>query len=428
MLKGTGQTVDLPRMRSPLPDESHTVPANCLACGHLENHQLGFWRSVPLSVMNLPRSRGEAVGSPTYKLDVRRCARCGHVFHTSFDSDEVQYRENSNLVFNEGQGWLAYQDELAKRWFDDHELAGKRVIEVGAGDGRFLERLKDLGAETVAFEPGPDAEACADRGLRVHRSYFGEEQVASEQPDAIVCRHVIEHLADPSAFLRAIRRGAVASNQAPLFLAEVPRIDKALEHHRINDFLYEHVSHFTEHSFRVLFEEAGWEVLDVRRGYGDEVVTLVAQPRLRRRSRSPEARAALEVVEESREFRENAVVQGDELRSRVAGWQEQGRTVALWGGTGKGAALINMCGLTEDLVSIVIDSDPRKQGAHVPGTGQRIQSPAACLEHGVDVILICTQWRARDIEHEITSVLGLTAELYVVYKGRIERLTPELDV
>jgi len=415
-------------MRTPSPEEPSTSPANCLACGSLESHQLGYWQSMPLSVMNLPRTRGEAVDSPTYKLDVRRCTQCGHVFHTSFDAEEVHYRENSNLVFNQGHGWQQYQDELAQRWWTEFGLSGKRVIEIGAGDGEFLERLARLGCDVMAFEPGPDADACAARGMQVERAYFGEEDVAEHQPDAIICRHVIEHMADPSAFLRAIRRGAVATNQAPIFLAEVPRIDKALDQHRINDFLYEHVSHFTEHSFRVLFEEAGWTVMDVSRGYGDEVVTLAAQPRLRRRVREAAPAPEVAVIQRSREFRESVDVQTDELRKRIATWQELGHTVALWGGTGKGAALINMCGLSEDVASLVIDSDPRKQGAHVPGTGQLIQSPAACLEHGVDVILICTQWRARDIEHEIKSVLNLDAELFVVHRGEITPLTPDLEI
>jgi SAM-dependent methyltransferase len=415
-------------MRTPSSEESGLAPATCLACGSVRSHQLGYWQSMPLSVMNLPRTRGEALETPTYRLDVRRCNECGHVFHTSFDAAEVHYRENSNLVFNQGHGWQQYQDELAQRWTTEFSLAGKRVIEIGAGDGEFLERMARLGCEVIAFEPGPDADACADRGLRVYRSYFGEEEVAEHHPDAILCRHVIEHMADPAAFLRAIRRGAVASNQAPVFLAEVPRIDKALDQRRINDFLYEHVSHFTEHSFRVLFEEAGWNVTEVVRGYGDEVVTLAAQPRLRRRRRDTETPPALSLVESSREFRASVDLQADELRKCIANWQEAGHTVALWGGTGKGAALINMCGLSEEVASLVIDSDPRKQGAHVPGTGQLIQSPAACLEFGVDVILICTQWRARDIEHEIKHVLGLDAELYVVHHGRIVPLTPDLEL
>jgi len=414
-------------MRTPS-DEPFACSTLCLACGFTESHQLGHWNAMPLSVMNLPRTRDEALSSPTFELDVRRCGRCGHVFHTGFDQDEVHYRDASNLVFNQGHSWQEYQDELARRWFGEYGLAGQRVIEIGAGDGEFIERLARLGCDVIAFEPGPDAELCSARGLRVERCYFGEPEVAEHQPDAIVCRHVIEHLADPGAFLRAIRRGAVASNQIPLFLAEVPRIDKALDQNRINDFLYEHVSHFTEHSFRVLFEEAGWGVLEVNRGYGDEVVSLAARPRLRRRARDGAPERPSSVVQRSRQFRESVGVQGVDLRQRISTWQEEGRTVALWGGTGKGAALINMCQLTEQVAPLVIDSDPRKQGSHVPGTGQLISSPAACLEHGVDVIVICTQWRARDIEHEIRDVLNLQAELYVVHCGKIEALTPELDL
>ena len=45
-----------------------------------------------------------------------------------------------------------------------------------------------------------------------------------------------------------------------------------------------------------------------------------------------------------------------------------------------------------------------------------------------DVILICTQWRARDIEHEIRNVHGLDAELYVFHRGRVESLTRELEL
>lgn len=415
-------------MRTPPSDEPAAIAAGCLACGSTESRRLGHWRSMPLSVMGLPRTRDEAVESPTFELDVRRCVGCGHVFHAHFDPDQVRYDETSNMVFNQGAGWRQYQDELAEQWVREHHLEGKLVVEIGAGDGEFSARLAELGCEIVCFEPGPDADRCAERGMRVERSYFGEEDVARLVPDAIVCRHVIEHMHDPAAFLRAIRRGAVISSQAPLFLAEVPRIDKALEQHRINDFLYEHVSHFTDHSFRVLFEESGWAVIGTRPGYGEEVVTLAARPRLRNRRRGEVSQSPPPSVEEpSREFFESVASQALHLRRRLDEWQEQGRTVALWGGTGKGAALINMCGLTEDLAPLVIDSDPRKRGRHVPGTGQRIQGPAACIEHGVDVILICTQWRARDIEHEIR-LLGLDADLFVVHRGRIEALTPELEL
>ncbi|HIG12805.1 MAG TPA: methyltransferase domain-containing protein [Planctomycetes bacterium] len=416
-------------MRTPPSTQRALQLATCLACGSDKNYQLGHWQEMPLSVINLPRTQAAAKSAPTFELDVRRCGNCGHVFHTRFDPDAVQYKDASNLVFNNGHGWQQYQKELAQRWFKEWNLEGKLVVEVGAGDGEFLDRFRQLGAEVLAFEPGPDAEACSRLGLRVKQNYFGAGEVAHFSPAAIICRHVIEHMADPAEFLREIRLGAVATEQAPVFLAEVPRIDKALEHHRINDFLYEHVSHFTEHSFRVLFEEAGWDVLAMESGYGDEVVNLAARPRSRCSLRVEEPTSHLKsVAESSRRFSESVDTHVHELRERLADWQAAGRTVALWGGTGKGAALINMCGLNADKAPLVIDSDPRKQGAFVPGTAQVIRGPGACEESGVDVILICTQWRARDIEHEIRQRLGLEAELFVVHRGRIAELTPQLEI
>lgn len=401
--------------------------AQCLACGSEENHAIGVWDHMPLSILALPESLEEARNAPTYTLDVRRCATCGHVWHTKFDTEEVSYKDRSNLVWNAGHSWAEYQDSLALHWIRSLGLENGRVVEVGAGDGGFLQRFHEAGCRCIAWEPGPDAEGCAARGLEVRRAYFGEADVIEVRPDAVICRHVIEHLSDPVSFLRDIRRGAIEAGIAPLFLAEVPRIDKALSHCRMNDFLYEHVSHFTEESFRVLFEHAGWEVLDTRSGYGDEVVSLVARPRRRRRKRSEGLPTEREAIKRSsKAFHESIRQQAARIRGIVRVWGEAGERVALWGATGKGAALINMCGLTEDVAPHVVDSDPRKHGRFVPGTGQRIESPERCRELGVTRVLVCTPWRARDIEHEIRNVHGLSCDIFVYHKRSIALLTDEL--
>jgi protein O-GlcNAc transferase len=49
----------------------------------------------------------------------------------------------------------------------------------------------------------------------------------------------------------------------------------------------------------------------------------------------------------------------------------------------------------------VVDSDYRKAGRFVPRTAQEIRRPEYLLEHEVDIIIITTQWRAKDIFLEI---------------------------
>jgi len=392
----------------------------CLACKSVYNFPLARWEKMPLSVLGLPRSEREARHMRGFVMDVRQCATCGHVFHTDFHYEHIPYRNGSNLVYNEGSAWKEYQDELAAEWIQLYDLRNKRVIEIGCGEGLFLERMGRAGNHCIGFEPGPDSERAAARGIESYPEYFQGSRIFDLAPDAIICRHVIEHLADPLDFLEEIAIACSEAGQQPLFLAEVPLIEKALRQNRINDFLYEHVSNFTMNSFRVMFERAGFEVLDVRHRFQEEVVTLVARPRVNPLHQEVRVRAV--------GFRNSVEGQIESVRSTLASWRETGDHIALWGGTGKGAALINMFAITSDLVNTVVDSDTRKAGGFVPGTGQRIQAPDHLIGHPADRILITTNWRARDIEHEIRSVHGFNAELFVYYRGAVVPLTSNLEL
>lgn len=89
---------------------------------------------------------------------------------------------------------------------------------------------------------------------------------------------------------------------------------------------------------------------------------------------------------------------------------------------------MNMFGITPAVAPIVIDSDPRKVGGYVPGMGQLIRSPQYIVENKIDRILICTNWRARDIEEEIRNVLKLDIQLLVYQAEAIRDLTADLDL
>jgi SAM-dependent methyltransferase len=392
----------------------------CLACRSNFNERLADWSDMPLSVLGLPKTQVEALGMTGFVLDVRQCSSCGHVFHAEFDYKQVPYRDSSNLVYNEGASWKAYQDELAAEWISTFGLRGKRVVEIGCGEGLFLERLARADNHCIGFEPGSDAARARARGIECYAEYFKGTRLHDLDVDAVVCRHVIEHLAAPIDFLEEISIACREASIAPLFLAEVPCIEKAIEQNRINDFLYEHVSNFTRRSLQVLFERAGFEVLDVRTRFNDEVVTIAARPKLDARHHQLRSLAS--------QYRCNVDAQIARARVTLEGWRAAGERVALWGGTGKGAALINMVGITPDLADLVVDSDERKVGSFVPGTGQEIRSPRELAGHAPERILICTNWRARDIEREIREVHGLETDLFVLHRHAIVPLTADLEL
>ena len=226
----------------------------------------------------------------------------------------------------------------------------------------------ERGNRCIGFEPGPDADKLSEKGIEPYREYFQGARLFEILPDALICRHVLEHLAKPVDFLEDIAMACREANIAPVFLAEVPLIEKALRRRRLNDFQYEHVSYFTMNSLRTLFERAGFEVLAINDRFGEEVVTIEARPKA-----SPMHRG---LRQSAMAFHTSVQDQVNSVQGTLQTWRDQGESLAIWGGTGRGMALMNMFGVDANLVPIVLDSDLRKSGGFVPGTGQEIRPPA----------------------------------------------------
>ena len=365
----------------------------CIACG---SHLLEpFYNpgTQPLAALNLPRSQDDATGAIRYPMNFHVCLACGHIFNVDFDVAMIPYEEDSNLMFNKGAGWIAHLKDVAYRLLADFDVKNKTIIDIGAGDGLFLEIIRDADYNNrcIAFEPGAEARSCEAVGLETVVDYFiPKRDLAKYRPDVLVCRHVLEHLEKPREFVAELAYHA----QQSLFLAEVPCIQKALDGGRFGDYLYEHVSNFTLPSFVNMMEVSGWFTMDVRTAYNDEVIVWVGQPD-KHSFQTPPKKPDCKTV---RELLDYLLVSN--------------KSAAFWGATGKGAAFLNACDVPSGYR--VIDSDYRKDGRYVPGTGQLIEAPSNLWSDPVETIIITTRWRAADIYSEITRDHPTIKEVFIV--------------
>lgn len=381
---------------------------NCIVCGSKITHKIFNAGPQPLAALNLPKSAEAAKNAIRFPMNFHLCAFCGHVFNVNFNYAQIPYAEDSNLMYNSGSGWQDHMQSLInklhmykERWIDGI------AIDIGCGDGQFFSRL--LGtmpqASCIGYEPGIEADKIKD--FTVIRDYFvPERDLERFRPTLLVCRHVVEHLENPREFLADIAYWSSKYNLNPIVLVEVPCFDNSLALGRVSDFLYEHVSNFTSNSFQTLFAVSGYSKLEVSRYYGEEVIAGFF---------SPNSVPLHFNCDAAKAFGINVYDSILNMKQRL---QELKMTdwLVFWGGTGKGAAFLNMYNINASDFPIVVDSDSHKIGKFVPGTGQEIQSPDILKDTDSATIVITTPWRAKDIKLDIER-RGLKYKRLLVLRG-----------
>ena len=108
---------------------------------------------------------------------------------------------------------LAYiRDRIDQHWQADEQgfrpLAGKSALDVGCGAGLLAEPLARLGATVTAIDAAPElievAKAhAAGAGLAIDYLIGGVEDLTGTY-DLVTAMEVVEHVADPRAFLAAL--------------------------------------------------------------------------------------------------------------------------------------------------------------------------------------------------------------------------------
>ena len=349
----------------------------CVLCGSHRVKELADLPAMPLCILDLVDEPD--LGKPRYPFQICHCQACGHVYNGKYCASTNQVFYGGCTMYNAGKDWKEHMKDVANLILREKVTEGARLIEIGAGHGEFTSLLKE--ENITAYEPSVDSVICATRVPTVQRFFTGEELI-KVRPDVLIMRHVLEHFADPRAFLEELSEAAVKCAQPVTFYIEVPNIEKALEAGRLEDWVYEHPQHYTPESLSNLLEISGWHCCQIDRLYDEEVMLATAYVA------DTYSRCDLGGIQKSI----------DDLYSTCGALEGP---FAFWGGTGKSSQTINlMVGPMRKFVTVV-DSDYRKWGKYVPGTNHLIQSPEILRTIEPGDIIITTTWRTKDIVAEI---------------------------
>ena len=139
---------------------------------------------------------------------------------------------------------------------------GARVLEVGAGDGRFVSRLRAAGLEANGIEPSEGGVRMARaRAAPVERAALEEMRLEPESLDATIAWHVLEHLDDPEAAVARIRIWLRPGGRIVVACPNLASVQARIGGDRwFHQDVPRHRTHFTATGLRLLLERSGFRL------------------------------------------------------------------------------------------------------------------------------------------------------------------------
>jgi SAM-dependent methyltransferase len=208
-----------------------------------------------------------------------RCRGCGLVFLDPLPAAALRQETYGAAYYDPWEG--AQARARARLWLrrlrllEAREPAGT-LLDVGCGDGRFLEAARNSGwsVDGIEFSPEGARRAAARLGRPVAVGDLVRERVLRGPYDVVTLWHVLEHLPDPGAMLDAAR---ARLRPGGLLAAAVPNLDNLpfrtayVVARGRRPPLYEegarepHLTHFSPATLRALLAARGFEAVEIRR-------------------------------------------------------------------------------------------------------------------------------------------------------------------
>lgn len=355
-------------------------------CPESETIPLIEMTQVPVHCNVLWPVREEALNAPRGDIRLGYLPACGHTYNLDFDPSLMGYTQEYENSLHFSPRFQEYATALAADLIEKYDLRDKDIVEIGAGKGDFLIMLSETGGNRGwGFDPSyvPDEGYTAPNVTIVQDFYT--EKYTDQRADLIVCRHVLEHIEDPDAFIAQVRR-AVGDQRSIVFF-EVPNALWTLREGGIWDIIYEHCSYFSPLSLAYLFRKQGFRVLTVNEVFGGQFLTIEVVPDDGNSETFDTTTELAALAADARAFAEKYDRKREEWRTRLGALAAAGKRGVVWGAGSKGVTFLNAMEAGDEVIAVV-DINPRKHGKYVAGTGQLIIPPDRLAELQPDFVII----------------------------------------
>ncbi len=243
------------------------INTDCAICGNNKNSSLLYEENF--SLKNIGKKTFSARRLPD-KIHYRmvRCNKCGLVYanpRLPLSIIENLYKKSTYTYEKYENDLIATYSKYLKKYLPNLK-EHKRILDIGCGNGFFLNYAKKLGfEETWGVEPGKETVQKADNKLKryIVTDIFKKGQFKKNYFDLICLFQVFDHIPDPNSFLsecyKILKKGGgilcinhnVQSISAKILKDKSPIID------------IEHTYLFNKDTLPKIYKQNGFRVVSV---------------------------------------------------------------------------------------------------------------------------------------------------------------------
>ena len=362
----------------------------------------------------------------TYPLRVKVCEQCWLVQTEDYAEADEFFSASYAYFSSTSAGWLAhaktYCADMTARFGLGRESL---VVEVASNDGYLLRNFVSAGIPCLGIEPTASTAAAAEAlNIPTLREFFGEalgQRLATEnrKADLIVGNNVFAHVPDIKDFAAGL--AALLKPQGVITL-EFPHLLKLIKLCQFDTIYHEHYSYLSLGVVQRIFAGAGLRIFDVEelpthggslRVFGCHTAARHSEATRVQNILAAERDARLERVETYVSFQTDADKIKNDLLAFLIEAKRNGKKLVGYGAAAKGNTLLNYAGVKPDLLPMVCDAAPSKQGKLMPGSHIPILAPEALKTAAADYVLILP-WNIKAEVMEKTKHLVAPKTRYVV--------------
>ncbi|RZJ98286.1 MAG: methyltransferase domain-containing protein [Novosphingobium sp.] len=370
---------------------------------------------------------------PTYPLRVTVCDRCWLVQTDVAVSPQEIFSDYAYLS-SVSESWVEHARRFTNATRERFGLdASSQVIEVASNDGYLLKHFVAAGIPVLGVEPAENVARIARAiGVPTEASFFGcdvaDDLVARGlAADLVIGNNVLAHAPDVNDFVGGLAR--LIKPEGVLSM-EFPHLLRLIKGAQFDTIYHEHFYYLSLLAVENIFAAHGLAVFDLEElpTHGGSLRVFARRTAAMRDGATPaveqvrrdEAAAGFDKVDVYTGFQSRVAPICEGLLAFLEQAKAEGKTVAAYGAAAKGNTLLNVCGITTDLVEYAVDANTAKQGRFMPGSRLPILLPERIFETRPDYVLILP-WNILD---EVVAINRGIAE----WGGRFVVAVPELTV